>query len=134
MIEIRAEKAFQSASFRPSLTLFSQIFAAKRGMKTRMDIFVYRKSLGWIFVLRRMASGSLAGAGKGRQSIEAEQDRQEGLKRMDYQYEQDSIVLGNGVGHDHTLDSKMPGSSAVGCRYEHGKGAYHKGHQSSRKA
>ena len=99
-----------------------------------MDIFVYRKSLGWIFVLRRMALGSLAGEGKGRQGIEAEQDHQEGLKRMDYQYEQDSIVLRNGIEHQYALDSKMPGACAVGRRNQHGKGAYHKGHQSSRKA
>ena len=99
-----------------------------------MDIFVYRKSLGWFFVLRRIASGSLACESEGRQGIEAEQDHQEGLKRMDYQYEQDCIVLRNGIEHQHTLDSKMPGSCAVGRRYQHGKGAYHKGHQSSRKA
>ena len=84
--------------------------------------------------LRTNASGSLAGAGEGRQGIEAEQDHQEGLKRMDYQHEQDSIVLRNGIEHQYALDSKMPGSCAVGRRYQHGKGAYHKGHQSSRKA
>ena len=100
----------------------------------QMDIFVYRKSLGWFFVLRRIASGSLAGAGKGLQGIEAEQDLQEGLKRMDYQYKQDCIVLRNGIEHKYALDSKMPGSCTVGRRYQHGKGAYHKGHQSSRKA
>ena len=84
--------------------------------------------------LRTIALGSLAGAGEGCQGIEAEQDHQEGLKRMDYQYKQDSIVLRNGIEHQHALDSKMPGSCAVGRRYQHGKGAYHKGHQSSRKA
>ena len=84
--------------------------------------------------LRTNVLGSLAGEGKGRQGIEAEQDHQEGLKRMDYQYEQDCIVLRNGIEHQHTLDSKMPGSCAVGRRYQNGKGAYHKGHQSSRKA
>ena len=78
--------------------------------------------------------GSLAGAGEGRQGIEAEQGHQEGLKRMDYQYEQDSIVLRNGIEHQHALDSKMPGACTVGRRNQHGKGAYHKGHQSGRKA
>ena len=84
--------------------------------------------------LRTNALGSLACESEGRQGIEAEQDHQEGLKRMDYQHEQDSIVLRNGIEHQHTLDSKMPGACAVGRRNQHGKGAYHKGHQSSRKA
>ena len=84
--------------------------------------------------LRTNALGSLAGAGKGRQGIEAEQDHQEGLKRMDYQYKQDSIVLRNGIEHQHALDSKMPGACTVRGRYDHSKRAYHKGHQSSRTA
>ena len=45
MTAIRAAKVFQSASFRPSLTLFSPIFAAKRSMKTQMVIFVYKINL-----------------------------------------------------------------------------------------
>ena len=71
--------------------------------------------------LRTNASGSLWGESEGRQGIEAEQDHQEGLKRMDYQHEQDCIVLRNGIEHQHTLDSKMPGACAVGRRYQHGK-------------